>query len=812
MSSEKPLNRRKKFDNDINTRDTMIIEKKPRSHIDYVNDQARVNAIRSKNRWKKILIFSAIPLVIIIFIALLLIVLKNNLEKQATVEEKESTNKIKATFSVNSGEKLQLINTGIIESNQYKITVIDGQKRLRRLDSIVNGEDKFDFTGDISVVIEFNNTLNSSKSLFENISKLKNINLTSFDTSKITSMDSMFSGCTTLENITLDGIDTRKLNSMNYMFKNCDNLEEINMSPINAQNVKNMSAIFDGCKKLNSINISSFPNVEEDFLDGIKSKVNVISNEKIYDKLTKISLNSLEKKIDFNIIINDFNDNDDSCEKGSDEKCKTCSNNIKGNCLLCNDGYYLPIHSSNKTVCASCAVKEHCIKCSGQDSFVLCHKCEDGFVLQNNVCKQKAESNPEKEEENCILGLDEKCVSCSNEIGKKNQCDKCNEGYYLPTDKSDNLKCESCKKIANCASCEGSLNNVICNKCEEGFKLISNECKQPLCERGMNEKCLHCNMEKDKTNECLACNPGYFIPDDAEDRTKCVKCSLEGCKTCSGTVGNEKCAQCLNVPYMVNGEIKTCSSCQIGSGENCLSCDKDNKCKTCNKGYKLVEGKCKLIENTFFAVYNSTSIDEPTKILCNYHTGLKLTDFQMYVNNHLVIPSIINIIDLPYIVYKFGYIGLHNVTFSFNTTLSNNIGWMFGQCENLVSIRFSKTFDTSFVTNIYNMFTEDYNLLSIDISSFDTSKVTDMSEVFYGCKSLQSLDLSNFDTSNVLRTRGMFQYCENLNYLDISSFNMARVRNTLNMFSFISKTGTIKVNNLFDNFKNLIPQNWTIIN
>lgn len=82
---------------------------------------------------------------------------------------------------------------------------------------------------------------------------------------------------------------------MNYMFKNCDNLEEINMSPINAQNVKNMSAIFDGCKKLNSINISSFPNVEEDFLDGIKSKVNVISNEKIYDKLTKISLNSLEK-------------------------------------------------------------------------------------------------------------------------------------------------------------------------------------------------------------------------------------------------------------------------------------------------------------------------------------------------------------------------------------------------------------------------------------------------------------------------------------------------------------------------------------
>ena len=806
--NEKPFRNKHKYG--IESRE--VIARTPHSTIEYTNDQIIINSIQRKNIRKKILILSAIPLVLIIFIALLFVVLKNNLGKSATVEEKESTNKIKATFSVNSGEKLQLINTKSIESNQYKITVIDGQNRLRRLDSIVNGENKFDFTGEISVVIEFNNTLNSSKSLFENVSKLKNINLTSFDTSNITSMDSMFSGCTTLENVTFDGIDTRKLNSMNYMFRNCDNLQEINMSPINAQNVKNMSSIFDGCKKLNSINISSFPNVEEDFLDGIKSKVNVITNEKIYDKLTKISLNSLEKKINLNIIINDFNDNDDSCVKGSDEKCKTCSNNIKGNCLLCNDGYYLPIHSNNKTVCTSCSVKDHCIKCSGQDSFVLCHECEQGYILKNNLCEKETETNPDKEEESCILGLDEKCVSCSEETGKKNQCDKCNEGYYLPTDKNENLKCESCKKIANCASCEGSLENLQCNKCEEGFKLISNECRQSLCEKGMKEKCLQCNMEKDKSDECLSCNPGYYIPDDATDRTKCVKCSLEGCKTCSGTSGNEKCIQCLNEPFMINGEIKTCSSCQIGSGENCLSCDDDNKCKTCNKGYKLVEGKCKLIENTFFAVYNSTSIDEPTKILCNIHIGLKLTDFQMYVNNQLVTPSIISINSLPYIVYKFGYIGLYNVTFSFNTTLKDNIGWMFGQCENLVSIRFSKTFDISTVTSIYNMFTGDYNLLSIDISSFDTSKVIDMSEVFYGCKSLQSLDLSNFDTSKVLRTRGMFEYCENLNYLDISSFNMERVKNTLNMFSFVSKTGTIKINNSFDNFKNLIPQNWTIIN
>ena len=124
-------------------------------------------------------------------------------------------------------------------------------------------------------------------------------------------------------------------------------------------------------------------------------------------------------------------------------------------------------------------------------------------------------------------------------------------------------------------------------------------------------------MERDKKEECLSCNEGYFLPENAEDKTKCEKCSLEGCKTCSGELNNEKCLECNGYPYIINGEIKTCNDCKVGSGENCLSCDKNNKCKTCNKGYKLVDGKCILIDNTFYAVYNVTTIDKPTKIMCN---------------------------------------------------------------------------------------------------------------------------------------------------------------------------------------------------
>ena len=186
----------------------------------------------------------------------------------------------------------------------------------------------------------------------------------------------------------------------------------------------------------------------------------------------------------------------------------------------------------------------------------------------------------------------------------------------------------------------------------------------------------------------------------------------------------------------------------------------------------------------------------------------------MYVNNKLVIPSIIDLGNspLPFIVYTFKSIGLQNVTVSFNTTIKNCIGWMFGTCDNLVSVKFSKNFDTKKVTNIYNMFVADYMLTSIDMSSFDTSNINDMTDTFYSCKSLTSLDLSNFNTSNVRRMEGMFDYCENLKYIDLSSFNMTKVNNTKSMFSFTAKNGTIIINDLFGNYKNLIPKNWTIIN
>ena len=76
---------------------------------------------------------------------------------------------------------------------------------------------------------------------------------------------------------------------------------------------------------------------------------------KNYDILNTLILNNININLNITIYVEQFLD--DSCEKVDKEKCKTCCNNLKGNCFLCNDGYYLPIDSNNKKVRSACPKK-----------------------------------------------------------------------------------------------------------------------------------------------------------------------------------------------------------------------------------------------------------------------------------------------------------------------------------------------------------------------------------------------------------------------------------------------------------------------
>ena len=128
----------------------------------------------------------------------------------------------------------------------------------------------------------------------------------------------------------------------------------------------------------------------------------------------------------------------------------------------------------------------------------------------------------------------------------------------------------------------------------------------------------------------------------------------------------------------------------------------------------------------------------------------------------------------------------------FNTSNVTTMSGMFSSCSNLTSLDVSK-FNTSNVTTMSGMFSSCSNLTSLDVSKFNTSKVTDMSGMFYNCSNLTSLDVSGFDTSKVTDMSGMFSFCSNLTSLDVSGFDTSNVTNMSHMFSDCSKLTSLDV-------------------
>ena len=99
----------------------------------------------------------------------------------------------------------------------------------------------------------------SMKSMFEHCSGLTSLDLSSFDTSKVTNMSHMFSGCKGLISLDLSSFDTSKVDSMDYMFFYCGNLTSLDLSKFNTSNVyNNMNSMFSFCSKLTSLDLKDF--------------------------------------------------------------------------------------------------------------------------------------------------------------------------------------------------------------------------------------------------------------------------------------------------------------------------------------------------------------------------------------------------------------------------------------------------------------------------------------------------------------------------------------------------------------------------
>lgn len=80
--------------------------------------------------------------------------------------------------------------------------------------------------------------------MFTQCYELEEVNLSSFDTSKVTDMEQMFRFSRKIKYLNLSNFNTEKVTNMNEMFDNMHNLIELDISNFNTKNVKNMNRMF----------------------------------------------------------------------------------------------------------------------------------------------------------------------------------------------------------------------------------------------------------------------------------------------------------------------------------------------------------------------------------------------------------------------------------------------------------------------------------------------------------------------------------------------------------------------------------------
>ena len=105
--------------------------------------------------------------------------------------------------------------------------------------------------------------------MFSECNSLISLNLSNFNTTNVTNMAAMFSNCSSLTALNLSNFNTSNVTRMSYMFSGCENLVSLDLSSFNTSNVTNMEWLFSQCKKIKNLNLSSFSTSKVTNMEGM---------------------------------------------------------------------------------------------------------------------------------------------------------------------------------------------------------------------------------------------------------------------------------------------------------------------------------------------------------------------------------------------------------------------------------------------------------------------------------------------------------------------------------------------------------------
>lgn len=138
--------------------------------------------------------------------------------------------------------------------------------------------------------------------------------------------------------------------------------------------------------------------------------------------------------------------------------------------------------------------------------------------------------------------------------------------------------------------------------------------------------------------------------------------------------------------------------------------------------------------------------------------------------------------DMSYMFY--GCQWLFDLDLSHLTTSSqlNFTSCMFFGCSSLQTLRLSDKFNTEGVTSMGNMFRDCHSLVVFPVENFEVDNVTFMDGMFRNCYNLGVLDLHNWHPSELKFSDSMFENCYDLTTVDLSYFDMTNIESASDMF------------------------------
>ena len=368
-----------------------------------------------------------------------------------------------------------------------------------------------------NVELFFNDYVVNTENMFKDCKSITEINLSDFDSSKVTTMDNMFEDCSSLTSLDLSNLQTSSVKNMNFMFSGCSSLISLDFSDFDTSSVTRMDSMFSHCSSLTSLDLSHFNVTSLTSTDSMFYDCNNLEYINLYNfkeiKLRQnifldcpnnliICINGITN-ITFDSSLNYYNSYyntyDDSLYNSNYNTYynayykKSDYNIIKYNCYTvdCSNDWktrqkkLININNINNKCIESC---DNIIQYQYEYNGKCYAKCSKGLLSDNN--------NPTKI---CKCELD-KCSSCPQVALNKGLCKECNDNYYPKENDESNL---------------GEYFD--CYKNPEGYYLDINIYKKCY------NTCKTCDKEGNSDDHnCIICNSYYPYAIKHNDIINCI--------------------------------------------------------------------------------------------------------------------------------------------------------------------------------------------------------------------------------------------------------------------------------------------------